>query len=140
MLSTSLTHPQILSALGKAGHGSLVLIGDGNFPHSTAPAASAERVYLNLRPGMITVLDALEVLVSVLPIEAAAVMVPPDGPPPELHATFAAVMGPNVSIEALGRPEFYAATKTPDLALVIATGDQAHYSNLLLTIGVNPIQ
>ena len=41
----------ILQALGAAGHGSLVLISDSNFPSLTAPHLEARRVYLNLRWG-----------------------------------------------------------------------------------------
>jgi L-fucose mutarotase len=138
MLKTGLIHPQILSAIGAAGHGSGVLISDGNFPHDTAPARSATRVYLNLRPGMISVVDALEALLTQLPIESAAVMVPPDGTPPPIHATFAELLTAEVPIRALKRQEFYDATADPNLALVIATGEQRLYACLLLTIGVVP--
>jgi hypothetical protein len=57
MLQTGLTHPQILETLAAAGHGSLVLISDGNFPSLTAPYPGARRVYLNLRPGVVTVTE-----------------------------------------------------------------------------------
>ena len=50
MLRTQLIHPQILGALAEAGHGSQVLISDGNFPHVTATPPGARRVYLNLSP------------------------------------------------------------------------------------------
>src|SRR5688572_16284327 len=36
MLKGTLIHPEILRALGRCGHGSKVLITDGNFPHSTS--------------------------------------------------------------------------------------------------------
>jgi L-fucose mutarotase len=32
VLTTRLLHPQILAALGEAGHGATVLIADGNYP------------------------------------------------------------------------------------------------------------
>ena len=35
MLKTKLTHPGILATLGCTGHGSMVLIADGNYPFST---------------------------------------------------------------------------------------------------------
>lgn len=136
MLATGLIHPEILRALAGAGHGSGVLISDGNFPHDTAPASSAKRVYLNLRPGLVSVADVLGALLTVLPIESAAVMVPPDGVPPPIHATFATMLTPAVPVAKLMRQEFYDATADPNLALVIATGEQAHYANLLLTVGV----
>ena len=37
MIRGKLIHPEILAALAGAGHGSKVLITDGNFPHATAP-------------------------------------------------------------------------------------------------------
>ena len=49
-----LTHPQLLEALGRAGHGSTVLIADANYAHSTGGHPAAERVHLNLRPGLLT--------------------------------------------------------------------------------------
>ena len=48
MLKYGLTHPEILSALGSAGHGSKVLIADGNYPFSTGSNPAAAHVYLNL--------------------------------------------------------------------------------------------
>ena len=71
MLKTKLIHPEILDALGSAGHGSKVLIADGNYPFGTGANPSAKRVYLNLAPGLVTVTDVLRVLVDAIPIEAA---------------------------------------------------------------------
>jgi L-fucose mutarotase len=82
MLKTKLLHPEILAALGGAGHGSKVLIADGNFPFGTGANPAAKRVYLNLAPGLVTVTDVLEVLIEAIPIEAAEVMQPPSGEPP----------------------------------------------------------
>jgi len=137
MLRTGLVHPEILQALGRAGHGSLVLLSDGNFPHDTAPYRGAPRVYLNLRPGLISVVDVLESLATTIPIESATIMVPPDGAAPPVLAEFAAILG-DVPIEKLDRQAFYDATADTNLALVIATGEQRVYANLLLTIGVIP--
>ena len=74
MLKSELLHPHILSALGKAGHGSKVLISDGNYPHWTKKGVNAEVVYLNLAPGMLNVPDVLKALVAAIPIELAEVM------------------------------------------------------------------
>src|SRR3954468_10769873 len=74
MLKSQLLHPQIIAALGKAGHGSKVLISDGNYPHWTKKGPNAEVVYLNLAPGMPTVTDVLKVLLSAIFIEKAEVM------------------------------------------------------------------
>ena len=79
MLKTPrLLHPQILQALGEAGHGARVLIADGNYPSRPGRTRRARRVFLNLAPGRLTVTDVLEVIAEAIPVEAAHVM-GPDG-------------------------------------------------------------
>jgi L-fucose mutarotase len=136
MLKTKLLHPEILNALGGAGHGSKVLIADGNYPFGTGGNPSAKRVYLNLAPGLVTVTDVLRVLVDAIPIEAAEVMQPPSGPEPAIFGEFRVILPKELALKPLGRFEFYDASRHPDTALVIATGEQRIYANLLLTIGV----
>ena len=136
MLKTKLLHPQILNALGGAGHGAKVLIADGNFPFGTGAHPSAQRVYLNLAPGMLTATDVLRVLVEAIPIEAAQVMQPPTGAEPAIFDEFRALLPKEIALKPLGRFEFYDAARQPDTALVIATGEQRVYANLMLTIGV----
>lgn len=80
MLRTQLIHPQILGALAEAGHGSQLLISDGNFPHVTATPPGARRVYLNLSPGRVTVTEVLAAVAATVPLEAAAVMQPTTPP------------------------------------------------------------
>ncbi len=65
--------------LGKAGHGSQVLIADGNYAFSTGSPATAENVFLNLMPGVVAVSDVLKSLVEMIPIETAIVMASPIG-------------------------------------------------------------
>src|ERR1700677_1063802 len=76
MIKSQLLHPQIIAALARTGHGSKVLISDGNYPHWTKRGHNAEVVYLNLAPGLVGVVDVLKVLLSEIPIEAAEVMEP----------------------------------------------------------------
>jgi L-fucose mutarotase len=47
MLKTTLTHPDILRVLARAGHHSKILIADGNYPASTKRGPHAEVVCLN---------------------------------------------------------------------------------------------
>ncbi len=136
MLKTKLLHPEILQALGGAGHGSQVLIADGNYPFSTRSNPDAEIVFLNLAPGLVTVTDVLRVLVQAIPIEAAHVMQPASGEEPPIFDEFRSLLPQDVKLQPLGRFEFYDAADGPDVALVIATGEQRIYANLLLTIGV----
>jgi L-fucose mutarotase len=135
MLKTPLLHPEILRALGSAGHGSRILIADGNYPLSTATPATAARVFLNLRPGCLTVLEVLATLAQVIPIEAAMVMQPRDASVPVVHREMTDLLGARVPFLAKPREEFYAAARHGDTALAIATGEQRRFANILLTIG-----
>jgi len=130
-----LIHPPLLAALAAAGHGSRILVADGNYPHSTGVNPAAERVHLNLRPGLATVDDVLEVLVDAVPLESVTVMVPPDEVPVPAHEGFKAILG-DLEWTEVGRFDFYDMCKTPDVAVVVATGEQRIYANVLLTIGV----
>jgi L-fucose mutarotase len=147
MLKGPILHPQILHALGRSGHGSKVLISDGNFPHWTAKGPNAEFVALNLAPGVLGVTDVLKVLAAAIPIEAATVMAPNKSGPytlpadPPIWEEFRKVLarlGADTSIELapIERFAFYDAAAARDVCLTIATGEQQIYANLLLTIGV----
>jgi len=135
MLKTRLLHPEILRALGEAGHGAQVLIADGNYPLLTRSNDAAHRVFLNLAPGLLSVTDVLGVLRDAIPIEAAHVMGPDGGEEPGIFAEFRAML-PATPLQRLGRFQFYDMARGPDLALAISTGEQRIYANLLLTIGV----
>lgn len=135
MLRYNLLHPQILAALGSAGHGSQVLIADSNYPFSTGAYQHAERVYLNLAPGLIAVPDVLRVLAGAIPIEAAHAITPDTGPEPPIFGEYRKIL-PDIELRTLGRYPFYEAALSPNTALVIATGEQRTWACILLTIGV----
>ena len=135
MISHPLVHPEILSALASAGHGSQVLVADANFPFATVVGPHAKVVYLNLRPGLVGAEDVLEALLTAVVVESAAVMVPAEGPEPEIFASFRRLL-PGLELTGLSRQEFYAQTRSEDLALLVATGEQRIFSNVLLTLGV----
>ena len=135
MIRYPLIHPELLAALGTAGHGSKILLSDGNYPHTTGANPAAKRIYLNLAPGLLEVDPILAALKTAVPFEAAEFM----SSPPELQVP--AIEGyrealPGVQFTGIERFAFYDAARHPDVAIVIATGDQRVYANLLLTIGV----
>ena len=136
MIDAKLIHPQILSALGAAGHGATILVPDGNYPVATNAHPRAQRVYLNLAPGIVTVTDVLAAIMTVTPIEAAQVMRRDDGAEPSIYEDFRRMLPEDVELEALERFAFYDAAKQDSCCLVIATGEQRIYANILLTIGV----
>lgn len=135
MLKQRLLHPEILDALAAAGHGSQVLITDANYPASTKLGENASLVYLNLAPGKPTATEVLDVLLTAIPIEDAAVMEPASGPEPAIFAEFSRLM-PGLDLTKYDRFEFYEVAGSPDTCLVIVTGEQRIYANILLTIGV----
>jgi len=138
MLTIPVIHPALLGALARAGHGSAILIADGNYPHETGSARTAERIYLNFMPGLLTVSQVLAGVAGIVPVERARVMGPADGVGVPVFAEYEQLLG-GMALERLERFEFYNTARQPDLAVMIATGDQQHYANILLTVGVvNP--
>lgn len=136
MLKGKLLHPEILYALGQAGHGSKVLIADGNYPFSTGSAESALLVYLNLTPGIPKVTDVLRALLDAIEIEAAEVMNTADGSRPPIFEEFEQLLPIDIKLQGRERFQFYDLARDKNTALVIATAEQRIYANLLLTIGV----
>ncbi|MGH8873633.1 MAG: RbsD/FucU family protein [Acidimicrobiia bacterium] len=139
-----LLHPGILEALAAAGHGSQVLIADGNYPASTTLGPNAALVHLNLSPDVVRVTDVLEVLLDVLPVEGAAVMAYDTAGPHRLTADrpiwtefrrLLAEAGSEAELQPIERLQFYEQARGPDMALVVATADRRLYANLLLTVG-----
>jgi L-fucose mutarotase len=135
MLKQRLTHPAILESLASAGHGAKILITDGNYPASTCLGENADLVYLNLAPGKLTVTEVLDILLTAIAVEDAAVMMPEEGPEPLIFQEFRSLL-PDVPLTKYGRFEFYEEASGPDACLQIVTGEQRIYANLLLTIGV----
>lgn len=141
MLYGAMTHPQFLHALAAAGHGSKILLADGNYPHTTGVNERCELISLNLAPGMLTVNDVLEVLKRTIPIEKAEIMVPAPGVQVDsipAHDDYRAAL-PDVEFGEISRFDFYDAARSQDVGIIVATGDQRLYANLLLTIGVRQL-
>ncbi len=134
MLKTTLTHPEILGALGRLGHGSKVLIADGNYPFGTGSNPAATIVHLNLRQGLVNVTDVLAAVITAIPVEAVHVMNPADGSTPDIFHEFNEML-PDHELERVERFDFYDLARTKDVGLVIATGEARVYANIMLTIG-----
>ena len=134
MLTTKLIHPQIMAAVAKCGHGSKILIADGNYPLAEK-SGNSEKVFLGLVRGTPTVTEVLDALLSVINVEKAEVMVPDDGSEPPIFAEFRQQLG-GMELTGLGRYEFYDACMAEDaIVLAISTGEQRVYANLLVTVG-----
>ena len=145
MLKYELIHPGILEALGRAGHGSRILIADGNYPFSTTLGRNSKLISLNLTPGVVDATEVLRTLVTAVPIESATVMQTLKSGPyameedPPIWKEFLSILkgaGYAGELEQLERFRFYETSAQDNVALTIATAEQRIYANLLLTIGV----
>ena len=148
MLKHQLIHPKINEVLGRAGHGSKVLIADGNYPASSALGSRAELVSLNLSPGIPTCSQVLAALVTAVPIEAANLMMyQTTGPyalteePPVWEEFRQVFRDSNLEVDfgTIERFAFYEAAGQPDQVLTIQTADQQKFANILVTIGVRGV-
>lgn len=144
MLKTSLTHPEILRVLARAGHHARILIADGNYPASTKRGPNAEVISLNLAPGVVTVSQVLRAILSAAPIDHVATMgIPADDPyaqqgePPVWndYRRVLAESGSPLALEPILKWDFYRHVESPDHVLTIQTADQALWANVLLTMG-----
>ena len=134
MLKGKLIHPQIMAALSACGHGDKILIADGNYPLESK-TTDAELVYLGLTPGLPTVTDVLEAILSAANVEKAEVMTPGDDvAEPEIFAEFRDLLG-GMELDKLGRYEFYDACCVPGVRLAISTGEKRTFANILITVG-----
>jgi L-fucose mutarotase len=145
MLTHRLIHPKINEILGRAGHHAKILIADGNYPASTKKGANAEVVSLNLMPGVVNGPQALEAVLSAVPIDAVQTMMYTtddpyalEGEPPvwNEYRQILKQSGLALELSPIEKWEFYKAVETPDHVLTIQTGEQQRYANVLLSVGV----
>ncbi len=135
MLINELINPQIISALSYCGHGSKVLIADGNYPLDEK-TGNAKKVYLSLTAGNPTVTEVLSALKTSVNIEKYTVMDPETGDIPEVYPLFEEELS-GIPYEKVSRSKFYElCNSSNDVKLAILTGDIRTFSNILLTIGV----
>ncbi|HBE69970.1 MAG TPA: transporter [Planctomycetaceae bacterium] len=145
MLKTTLLHPEILKCCAQAGHHSKILIADGNYPAATKLGPKAQLVSLQLMPGIPTVAQVLEAILSEVPIDIFNTMGidPSDeyadaGDPPvwEEYRQIMQQAGSSRKLEPIMKWDFYSAVESGDHILTIQTADQALWANLLLSVGV----
>ena len=145
MLKHRLIHPTINAVLGRAGHHAKILIADGNYPASSKKGPNAELVCLNLMPGVVTCAQALEAVLSAVPVDQVNTMMYTKDDPyaldvdPPVWDEYRAVLrraGLDLRLEPIDKWDFYKAVETPDHVLTIQTGDQQRFANVLLSVGV----
>jgi L-fucose mutarotase len=135
MLKINLLHPDILQALGSNGHGARILIADGNFPITTHTPAFCKKVFLNLAPDLLTVIDVLKVMAEYISVESGIVMRPPDDSTPAIHREFQQILGEEVALRSEKRMDFYHEAKSEDVCLAVATGETRRFANIIIVMG-----
>lgn len=136
MLKTSIIHPELLLGLAEAGHGARILVADSNYAVTVKANPRARRIYLNVVPGLVSGVDMVRALASVIPVESALYMTPPGGGMTAIVGEYRKLVPESAPFEGRGRLEFHAEACDPSTLLVIATGEQRDYANLLVTVGV----
>ena len=135
MLKTPVIHPEILEALGRSGHFAQVVIADGNLPVGAMKGPNSTTVHLNFRPGLLDAVQVLAGILTVCPIQGATVMQKPAEASAAIHNTYKELLG-KVTWEEMERWAFYDQIRNPATTLIIATGEQRRFANLILSVGV----
>lgn len=135
MLKTPVIHPTIMEALARSGHFAQVVIADGNLPVGAMTGPNSTTVHLNFRPGLLDALTVLEGLLEVCPIQGAIVMEKPDEANADIHDAYKKLLG-DVSWDEMERWAFYDKIREPSTTLIIQTGEQRRFANLILIVGV----
>ncbi len=136
MINSGIIHPEILKALAEAGHGSNIIIADGNFPADIGVPAHTKKVFLNYKPDVPKVPEVLEAVLKMVNVEAAAAPVRDDLSDAPVFPEYRALLPKEVEIKKLRRWDFRAACAAPETALLIQTGDLRLYCCIILTVGV----
>ena len=135
MLKTSVIHPTIMEALARSGHFAQVVIADGNLPVGAMTGPNSTTVHLNFRPGLLDALTVLEGILEVCPIQGAIVMEKPAKANAEIHHAYKKALG-DVTWDEMERWAFYDKIREPATTLIIQTGEQRRFANLILIVGV----
>ena len=136
MLKTQVIHPTIMEVLARSGHFAQVVIADGNLPVGAMTGPNSTTVHLNFRPGLLDALTVLEGILEVCPVQGAIVMEKPAEANAEIHDSYKKLLGDNVTWDIMERWGFYDQIRNPNTTLIIQTGEQRRFANLILTVGV----
>ena len=136
MIYGDIIHPEILKALSEAGHGTNIVIADGNFPADIGVPDTAKKVFLNLAPDKMKVTDVLKEIVKAVNIESAAVPVMDTMEDAPVFPEYREILPEGMEIKKLKRWDFRAECMKPETGLLIQTGDLRLYCCIILTVGV----
>ena len=135
MIKSEILHPQLLAALARAGHKARILISDANYSFVTNASPRAEIVYLNFAPGTVASTEILSRVTRLINVEQATMMAWPDDFENTHSQGIRRYPARGTPMDLVSREDFYAAAKSPDTLLVIASGETRRFANIILTVG-----
>lgn len=145
MLHQQLTQPDILAALARCGHGDVIAIVDCNYPALARRDHHVSLVNLNITHQVVETPFMINLLAQTIPIEGCAIPVPPEdavsGKRRAVHEAIVQAVtasSADVAVEEIPPQDFYVRTSSPNLALMIVTGERSHYGSALLTVSYLP--
>lgn len=130
MKTTMLLNRDLSTAVAALAHTEAILVGDAGCPMP----AGAHPIDLAVRPGIPTVPDVLEALVSELGIEAYYVAVEMEDTSPEIWTSCESLM-PSVERRAVPHADLM---RRPGIRYAVRTGDVRRYGNVILVSGPAP--
>ena len=84
---------------------------------------------------MINCTDILDAVLTEINVESAILMDTPADFNPETYQEYRDRLTENVEFTSLERYAFYDTAKSDDLLLVIASGENRRFANIILTVG-----
>ncbi len=133
-MTTAITHPEVLAALARCGHGSTVLISDGHFAPARYLRADTPTVWMNYAPDALTSTQVLEPLLRVVTVQEAVVTVLEDGNPSSFWSEAERLL--DIELRPIRGSEFVTMIRELSIDIAIVTGDRRAASCVLLTLGV----
>ncbi len=145
MLHQELTQPQILGILAASGHGDNIAIVDSNYPAQGRRDRNVPLVNLNITHQVVPTPLLVGLVAQSIPIERCTIPVPKEGdasgarrPVHEAIMEATQTTNPDVEIAQVEPQEFYNLTSSPNLALMIVSGERSHFGSVILTVGYLP--
>ncbi|CAB1128343.1 D-ribose pyranase [Candidatus Hydrogenisulfobacillus filiaventi] len=131
MLRTGILHPELGAWLARLGHHDRLLISDAGYP--MVPGAA--RIDLGFAPGRPGLLEVVEAVVAVLPLERVWVAAELPEQQPGFFRHLEALLPAGVPVERLADHETFKATAA-GVPLMVRTGEFTPFANCLLECGV----
>jgi len=145
VLTTELTHPEVLQLIAQCGHGDSIAVVDSNYPAHARRSNAVPLVSLNVTHNLPSTPTLVGLISRSLPVESFTIPVPDEEASSAearvVHEAIASAVvsgNPTAEKRTASPTDFYGLTSDPNLAFMVMTGDRSHYGSVLLTVGYLP--